>query len=131
MKKLLSIVTTFLFLAVLSCTKHKDDIEDTAPTATVQFFEPTMGSTFKMGDSVSIQALAVSAATIHGYDLVIRKAKDTTKLYFKHVHDHNDTIQVNRKWKADISNATLEAELVFYLDHDGHIATKKAGFQVQ
>lgn len=131
MKKLFSIYASVLLVSLIACSKHKDDIEDTVPKATIQFFQPTQGAVYSSSDSVSIQATAIAAATIHGYDIIVRKAEDTAKLYFKHVHDHNDTLHINRKWKPEISNASLQVELVLYLDHDGNTGNKKVNFQVQ
>ena len=68
----------------------------------------------------------------NGYDIIIRKLNDTTKLYFKNVHDHNDTLSINQKWKNTITTQTnMEAEIVLYLDHDGHTGSKKAFFKIQ
>jgi hypothetical protein len=48
------------------------------------------------------------------------------------VHDHNDTILLNKKWKNIITGpANMEAQIILYLDHDGHTGTKKATFKVQ
>jgi hypothetical protein len=73
----------------------------------------------------------VSSATIHGYDIVIRKTGDTGKLYFKRVHDHNDTLHISTKWKPDVTNTDLQAEVILYLDHDGHTGNKKVTFRIQ
>lgn len=130
MKKILSLLTLSAVLFT-ACTKHKDDVENTAPTATIQFESPTQGAFYNSGDSVLIKGTATYATTMHGYDLIIRKASDTTKLYFQHFHDHQATITINTKWKADVSNTNLLAEVVVYLDHDGHTDSKKVGFSVR
>ena len=55
-----------------------------------------------------------------------------TKLFFQHVHDHNDTLYINKKWKNSVlSTAHMEAQVILYLDHDGHTLSKKAFFQIQ
>ena len=131
MKKILFISLTIISAAMAACSKHRGDIEDTTPRATIQFMNPTDGAVYNANDSVSIRAFAVSTATIHGYDIIIRKADDTTKLYFAHIHDHNDTIQVSKQWKPTVNNTSLQAELVLYLDHDGHTGHKKVNFRIQ
>ena len=126
------IVMAFLIiLSMVACAKHANDIEDNTPKATIQILNPTAGTVFSSNDSISIQATAVATATIHGYDIIIRKAEDSAKLYFKHIHDHNDTLAINHKWKPDASNTALQMELVLYLDHDGHTANKKVSFRVE
>jgi hypothetical protein len=68
---------------------------------------------------------------IHGYDIIIRKGEDTSQIYFRHVHDHKNVLEISHKWKAERGNANLQVELVLYLDHDGHTGNKKVGFRVQ
>ena len=127
-----TILTAFIItISIAACTKHANDIEDNTPKATIQILNPTAGTVFSSNDSISIQATAVATATIHGYDIIIRKAEDSAKLYFKHIHDHNDTLAINHKFKPDASNTALQMELVLYLDHDGHTANKKVNFRVQ
>jgi hypothetical protein len=131
MKKILS----SLLLAILvftACTKHKDDVEDTSPKATILFESPMQGAFYNSGDSVLIKGTASYTTTIHGYDLVIHKATDTATLYFKHFHDHKAVVEINTKWKAEsISNANLQAEVILYLDHEGHTGSKKVGFSIR
>jgi hypothetical protein len=133
MKQFFSII--FFIIAVvllISCTKHKGDIEENLPVATINFESPTLSSVYSNGDSVTIKGTAISTATVHGYDIIIRKVNDTTTLFFKHVHDHNDTLAINQKWKNNLAiAATMEAQVVLYLDHEAHTGTKKAYFKVQ
>lgn len=127
------IIYSLVLFAVLfsACTKHNDDVEDTSPKANIQFESPTAGTFYNSGDSVLIKGTASYASTIHGYDLIIRKAADTTKLFFVHVHDHKAALQINTRWKADVDNVNLQAEVILYLDHDGHTDSKKVGFSVR
>jgi hypothetical protein len=134
MKQFFSLILFFFIALVLliSCTKHKGDIEENLPVATINFESPTLSSVYSNGDSVTIKGTAISTATVHGYDIIIRKVNDTTTLFFKHVHDHNDTLFINQKWKNNMSvEATMEAQVILYLDHEGHTGTKKAYFKVQ
>jgi hypothetical protein len=117
---------------LISCTKHRGDVEQNIPVYTISFSSPTTSSVYRNGDSVAIQAIGISSETVHGYDVIIKKPNDTTKIFFKHVHDHNDTLVINQKWKNNMTAATnLEAQVILYLDHDGHTGTKKTGFKVQ
>ena len=127
-----SLLFATVLVAFVSCTKHQDDVEENIPTHTINFTSPTLSSTYRNGDSIAIQATAISTASIHGYDIIVRKLNDTTKLYFKNMHDHNDTLFINQKWKNTITTQTnMEAEIVLYLDHDGHTGSKKASFRIQ
>jgi hypothetical protein len=134
MKNVFSITffLTVLTLIFFSCTKHKDDTEEHIPAYTINFSSPVSSTPYQFGDSVAIQGTVISTETIHGYDLIIKKANDTSKVFFLHVHDHNDTILLNKKWKNIITGpANMEAQIILYLDHDGHTGTKKATFKVQ
>ena len=126
------ITALLLMMLLLSCTKHKDDFVSDIPQSHIVFSSPTEGGVFFAGDSVRIQARATSTHTIHGYDVAVRKVNDTTLLYFKNVHDHNDTLLVNQSWKniVDIS-AQLEASVTLYLDHDGNTNTRKVTFSTR
>jgi hypothetical protein len=126
------ICITILFSTIfIACSKHSGDYIDNKPTASIIVTKPQAGTLFSLNDTVHVQGAAIAATTIHGYDFIVRKANDTTKLYFLHVHDHNDTIQINQSWKATVSNVNLETELDFYLDHEGNTASKKIGFSVR
>lgn len=126
-----------LGLIYSSCSRNDSadaDESEPLPVATLQFSSPVPDAVYNNGDSVTIKATAISTASIHGYDLAIRDTRDTTKsLYFIHIHDHNDTVIVNEKWKTDALNlpANLLAEVSIYLDHDGHTQKAKVGFKVQ
>ena len=129
---LCSLLFVTIFTLFVSCTKHQDDVRENIPLHTINFTSPTLSSTYRNGDSIAIQATAISTATIHGYDIIVRKLNDTTRLYFKNVHDHNDTLSINQKWKNNITTQTnMEAEIVLYLDHDGHTGSRKASFRIQ
>jgi hypothetical protein len=126
-----SIALSFFFIA---CTKHTGDLEViTDPSgASIVFASPTAGALYQSSDSISIQATAIAPAVIHGYDIIIKKPEDTTVLYKKHIHDHNDTLLISQKWKpAPAQAGELEAKIVLVLDHDGHTAAKSVAFKVQ
>ncbi len=127
----------FCFLAIsvlglVACTKHHGDIGEYIPEAVIKFLSPTPGAVLNAGDSINIMAVAISTETIHGYDLAIRKTGDTTKAYFNHTHDHNDTILIDQKWGSLVTNpANLEAEITLYLDHEGHTKKARVAFSVE
>ena len=115
-----------------ACTKHNGDIADHIPVATLTILKPLEGSVFNIGDSISIQAIAISSETIHGYDVMVKKANDTTTYFSTHIHDHNDTLLIDQKWKAAAGKGTsFEAVITLELDHDGHTLTRRVGFSVK
>jgi hypothetical protein len=117
---------------LLSCTKHKGDYEASIPVASIVFATPTEGSNYHLADSIPIQARCISTGTIHGCDVTIRKAGDTTVYFSSHIHDHNDTLNIRQVWKNTFSESTsLEVRITLFLDHEGHTLTKKTGFRVQ
>jgi hypothetical protein len=63
---------------------------------------------------------------------MIRNANVATVYYSTKVHDHNDTLTINEKWKSTLESAAdLEVQVMLHLDHDGNTATKKVSFKVQ
>ena len=120
MKSLFAIASLLFVLA--SCTKHSGDVTATeTPTATLTVLTPTTGATYRLNDTVWIKATAIAPANIHGYDVSINPAGDTTKLFSAHVHDHNDTLQINQYWVNDrTAPGNLEVRILLTLDHDGH-----------
>ena len=131
MKYFLSFSLFLLVVSIffLSCAKHKGDIEEDIPAASVNFLSPAQNAVYK-GDSVTIQAVGISTEPIHGYDITIKKQNDTSVYFFKYVHEHNDTVYISEKWKSEL-HTNLEASITLYLDHEGHTSTKKVGFHVQ
>jgi len=127
-----SLIITFLSIIFFACTKHRGDYEEHLPAASIQFASPTEGYIYNHGDSVMINATAISSETIHGYDISIKNTADTT-IYFKtHVHDHNDILNIHQGWRSTLSeSASLEAIITLTLDHDGHTLTKRTGFKIR
>jgi hypothetical protein len=125
----------FVFFSIIifhSCAKHAGDIIAPPPAATISYSNPLPGSVFYFGDTVTVEALAVAKKTVHGYDFSINKKNDTTPLFFKHVHDHNDTLVIKQKWGNNFLLSTdLEARILLYLDHDGNTFSKVVSFRVQ
>lgn len=130
-----TILTPALLLAVLfisACAKHPGDVEGAVPSSAIEIFSPVANMVSQKGDSLSIVANAISANTIHGYDLRISKRNDTTDLFFYHGHLHNDTIMINKKWANTVNGpADLVLSVLIYLDHNGNTNEKKVAFKVQ
>jgi hypothetical protein len=107
--------------------------DDIIPVVTISVFSPTEGSVLSINDSVSIKAQAISNAPLHGYDLIIKQANDTTTYLFTHLHDHEgDTINIDQKWKGSLQGpANLEAVLTVYLDHELHTKSGKVQFRIE
>ena len=132
MKKIASYSSIIIAFVLFSCSKHRGDIPEHIPSATIVFQSPVAGSSYSNADSLFVSATAISTETIHGYDLAIRKTNDTTSYFFQHVHDHNDTLNINTKWKSTLSGINdMEVIVTLVLDHDGHTLTKKLPFKLQ
>ncbi len=129
---IIAISGMILTTGVTSCTKHKGDFEENIPSAVISISSPVANAIYHKEDSIHIDAVAISSATIHGYDISIKKANDTTTLFFNHIHDHNDTLLISQRWRNTIIDAAdFEARITLYLDHDGHTSTKRVKFKVQ
>jgi hypothetical protein len=120
---LLCVFCTTLFVA---CTKHRGDVEEQIPTAAITFTSPTENAVYKSGDSVLIQCFATASEVMHGCEITITNAADTSVTYYhEHLHDHNDTLAINHKWKDTLTTAAnLQIAVTLILDHDGHTSTK-------
>ncbi len=113
------------------CEKHKDDIKEHIPNASLVVYSPAENSEILAGDRIHIFAKAISEETIHGYDISIKKLNDTLTYYSSHVHDHNDTLIIDQKWKDTISSPVMvEAIISLVLDHDNHLLVKRVPFKI-
>ncbi|RZJ99931.1 MAG: hypothetical protein EOO43_25515 [Flavobacterium sp.] len=101
--------------------------------ATIKFTTPLPNAMYKNGDSITFVAQAISTAMMHGYDLAIRKVGEPSNIYFIHVHNHNDTLDIIEKWKSEVVAvpASLEAEIAVYIDHENHTKKEKIRFVIQ
>jgi hypothetical protein len=136
MEKLTVIAISGVFsLLFTACSGRAEDElipPEAIPEATIQFTSPLPDTTYTNGDSIVIKATAISTEDLHGFDLAIRKTTDSSNIYFIHIHNHNDTVHINEKWKVIVSSpSSLEAEIAVYLDHAGHTKKEKVGFYVQ
>ena len=123
--------SAFFAIVLVACTKHAGDEEaETTPTATLAFSSPTEGASYQFGDSVLIQGVAAAAQEMHGYEVSVRNAADTSVVYYKeHIHEHGSTLAINQKWKDTLTTAVqLQAQVTLILDHDGHTTTKSVRF---
>jgi hypothetical protein len=133
--KIKSAFPVIAMLLLAACGKHASDIEvpeDVLPTATLELSQPSANGVYRNGDTVRFTGRAISTASIHGYDVYIRKANDTTEIFYNHIHDHNDTINIDTYWINDRATALdLEGTIMLYLDHDGHVLKKTIPFKTQ
>ena len=101
-------------------------------TVTVTIASPDINTVYSLHDSILVKGTAISAHTLHGYNVVIKSATDTTVYFSQHVHDHNDTLVLNHKWKGAFTKGEdLEAQVSFVLDHNGNTFTKTVPFKVR
>jgi hypothetical protein len=120
-----------LCLLLSACEYKKAElIEEIVPEPVITISDPAPGGIYAAGDSLVVKATAISAAILHGFDLAFYRAGSTTPLSFTHIHDHNDTIRIDQKWKPEATGA-LEAEISVYIDHDGHSRKARVAFLVQ
>lgn len=129
---LLTAFTAVTLCCIYSCKKN---ITTETPVAIINITAPSEGGLVNMNDSVSITGSVIvsntapAAQTLHGYDVVIRKAGDTTKLFFTHVHAHGSSLVINHKWFNDqATNTQLQLETKVYTDHDGNSISKFVRF---
>jgi hypothetical protein len=137
MKLKRTITVCILILGLLyGCKKHTAEIipivHEPIPVAVLTIASPTAGAVYATGDSIAIVATAIANAEMHGYNLEIRKLNDTALYYTEFFHNHNDTININTKWKNTLTvPANLEVVVSLLLDHDGHMHTQRVSFTTQ
>jgi hypothetical protein len=75
---------------------------------------------------VLIRCTATATAEMHGCEISIRNAADTAIVYYyEHVHDHNATLAIDKKWKDTLTTAVnLQVAVTAILDHEGHTSTQ-------
>lgn len=117
MKNILLVLAVFF----AGCSKHAGDVPEHIPNASLVLIKPAEGQVFAAGDSIAVVGTAISDQTIHGYEIYLRAAGDTAKLYSVNVHDHNDSLFIDRKFKYVHSyRGAAELHVVLALDHEGH-----------
>ena len=130
MKKFFAIASVIVVFGFeISCTKHKGDFEENIPVASIKVLSPSPGTIINTNDIVNIKAQAISSATIHGYDVTITSPGDTTAYFRKHVHDHNDTLNISETWQNMLVAKNLVLSISLTLDHEGHTFSRKIEFR--
>ncbi|TCJ12129.1 hypothetical protein EPD60_16385 [Flaviaesturariibacter flavus] len=126
---------SFALILFAACSKHAGDTDPgsvEADKAQLRVARPTANSIYRIGDTVRIKAEAIAPATIHGYELSIQRPGDTSRIYYAHIHDHNDTLQIDRYWVNDRAEAQgLELRISLTLDHEGNQYVRTIPFIVQ
>ncbi|RYZ19546.1 MAG: hypothetical protein EOO16_19610 [Chitinophagaceae bacterium] len=122
-------------LALLACTRHQGDVPapaTAAEAAMLTIFEPGIQAQYRFGDTLHLRAIATAPATIHGYEWSVCPVNDTTRLYSEHVHDHNDTLHIDRYWVNDRPTpVALELRITLTLDHEGHTLLRTVPFEAR
>lgn len=119
-------------LPSLGACEHEADLPapHQPPVASIAFSSPAEGTVYRNGDTVTIEAVAVSTEDFHGYTVSITKAGDTATYFLQEVHAHNDTLAIRHQWKDTLTApANLEARITLVVDHDGNTLTGKAGIR--
>jgi hypothetical protein len=123
---------SFCTLILISGCEHQEVQKELIPEASIEFFSPSPGFTYRHGDTVHVTATGISTAAIHGYDLSITRPGDTSYFYFHHIHDHNDTVHINEKWKNTLNtHASMLITISLYLDHAGNTETATRSFTTE
>ena len=121
-----------LFTAAIffsACSRDNEEIF--LPVAEITMYAPLSNAIIHPGDTIYIDALATSSASLHGYELAIRKPGGSN-LYFQHYHDHNDTLIIKDKWKNTLSPpGELELWISVILDHEDHGKNKVIPLEVR
>jgi len=120
------LATYVLFLFLFSFCKKEDEHDDdhdhdTATNITLNWAQPAEGSTVKKGDTLRIEGTATHTSEMHGYEVVISKASDTTvAIHTGDGHVHGTTIVISEKWKNDLPDTTkLMVKLTVAKSHSG------------
>lgn len=113
-----------------SCTKHAGDYKEETPAAALVISLPINNQLYKATDSIRINAFATATAVIHGYDAYLTRQSDTVRLQSVSVHDHNDTLVIDRIF-APLAGGKYEAHILLTLDHDGHTLHKYVSFKTE
>jgi hypothetical protein len=114
----------------IACTKHAVDKEEVPASATLNIISPTTDQLINQQDSIRISATAIAAVVMHGYDLYLTKQNDALKLATVSVHDHNDTLVIDKKL-APQPSGNYDAHILLKLDHEGNTLHKKVSFSTQ
>jgi hypothetical protein len=121
----------FSILVILFSGCSRDNEEIFLPVAEITMYAPLPNAIIYPGDTVFIDALATSSASLHGYELAIRKS-GASNLYFQHYHDHTDTLRIKDKWKNTLTQTgELELWISVILDHEDHRKNKIIPLEVR
>ncbi|RYD95204.1 MAG: hypothetical protein EOP50_08355 [Sphingobacteriales bacterium] len=128
--KHISCITILLLSA--ACSKHSGDTTEQPADVRFDNVTPVINSHYAPGDTVWLQARAISATVLHAYEVSVQRAGDTAHLFFADVHDHNDTLDINQYWVNDQPAGTaLRATFSVVLNHEGDRAEQVVPFVSQ
>lgn len=112
-------------LALLASCQRSDDVAPDAANVTITVANPAEGQTFRHGDTVFVNAAVQYVSELHGYELTISDAADSTVFFSEDDHVHDDHFSISRYWVDTLRQpADLEVRLTAEIDHNGHEASK-------
>jgi len=122
----INILASYVLCIILysTCKKDNEDHDhddDTTTKISLNWTQPADGSTVKFNDTLLIEGSANNTTEMHGYEVVITKASDTTvSIFDESDHLHSKALIISKKWKNGFSDSTkLIVKLRVAKDHSG------------
>jgi hypothetical protein len=119
------IITSIIicFLNVAGCRK---EVTSTTNAPQLAIMTPVENSSFNKNDTVRISANAINSENLHGYEITIHPANDTTATFRSVNHVHATSLSIQEKW-ANTSPAVKNqvVEIKVFTDHNGGFITQK------
>jgi hypothetical protein len=124
MKNIFAIVAVTTFLLLASCKKETQNAS--TGVAQLSVITPGEATTFNKNETIKITASATHAQTMHGYEVTIHPANDTTAIFRSVNHTHGLSLDINDQWvntSPAVKNQVVEVKV--FVDHDGTIVSQK------
>ena len=102
---------------LIGCRK-KENITEATTHLTVNIISPTVGATFKKGDTVLVKAHITNDVSLHGYEVKVLNTSQNSVVFDSASHSHAADIQVQYRFVAtgdSVANWTIQ--LITTLDH--------------
>jgi hypothetical protein len=115
------VLIIFVFSFCKKDHDHEDHNHDTEKKISMNWAQPAEGSRVKFGDTLRIEGIATHSSEMHGYEVAIYKASDTsTVLYPASEHTHGTELKISKKWVCGLSDSTkLLVKLTVAKSHSG------------
>jgi len=128
--RLMWFTAIILALTLYGCAQKKEDVAPDSSQVKITIQSPAEGQTFRTGDTVFLKALVNYVSEMHGYELTLRNAADSTVLYENDQHVHTDNFNIADYWIDTLSGpADIRLTLSAEIDHEGHSASKDVNFK--